>query len=151
MLAPGGPQEAVQLVDVRDLADWILAAAGAGLTGPFDGIGAPMTREEFHAALGAGVGSRQSLTWVDQEFLVAHEVAPWMGPRSLPFWLPLPQYAGFLSRDVTPSLEAGLRTRPLAETVRDTFAAIRDASHIEAKHGLGTDEEDELLRQWHAR
>ncbi|MGI5247470.1 NAD-dependent epimerase/dehydratase family protein [Dactylosporangium sp. CA-139066] len=150
VLAPGGPGEAVQLVDVRDLADWIIRAAADGLAGPFDGIGAPMTRQEFHDGLGAGVGVTQSLTWVDQEFLTAHEVAPWAAPRSLPFWLPLPQYAGFMSRDVTPSIEAGLRIRPLADTVRDTFAAFRDATHIDAKHGLGIDEEIELLREWHA-
>ncbi|MFG2036471.1 NAD-dependent epimerase/dehydratase family protein [Dactylosporangium sp. NPDC048998] len=148
VLAPGEPGEAVQLVDVRDLADWILAAAGAGLAGAFDGIGAPMTRREFHQGLAEGAGVPQTLTWVTQEFLLERGVAPWSGPRSLPFWLPLPQYAGFMDRDVTPSIAAGLRTRPLAETVRDTLAAIRDGSHIDGDNGLGIDEEAELLQEW---
>jgi hypothetical protein len=52
---------------------------------------------------------------------------------------------------VSASIAAGLRTRPLAETVRDTLAAFRDAAHIDANNGLGIDEEAELLRQWHAR
>ncbi|GAA3457801.1 SDR family oxidoreductase [Dactylosporangium matsuzakiense] len=146
-LAPGGPQEAVQLVDVRDLADWIVAAGGSGLAGAYDGIGAPMTRAEFHAAF----ADEQELTWVDQDFLLANGVAPWSGPRSLPFWLPLPEYAGFLSRDVTRSLAAGLRTRALRDTVRDTAESIRDASHIDAKNGLGIDEEAQLLRDWRHR
>ncbi|WP_433613841.1 NAD-dependent epimerase/dehydratase family protein [Dactylosporangium sp. CA-139114] len=151
VLAPGGPDESVQLVDVRDLADWIIAASGSGLAGAFDGIGAPMRRAEFHAAFAEAAGVPQQLTWVAQDFLLDREVAPWSGPRSLPFWLLLPQYAGFLSRDVSASLAAGLRIRPLAETVRDTIAAIRDASHIDAKNGLGIDEEAQLLREWHER
>ncbi|MEU7870656.1 NAD-dependent epimerase/dehydratase family protein [Dactylosporangium sp. NPDC049140] len=151
VLAPGGPDEVVQLVDVRDLAEWIVDAAGAGLAGAFDGIGAPMSRAAFHAGFAGGAGVPQQLTWVDQDFLLEREVAPWAGPRSLPFWLPLPEYAGFLSRDVTPSLAAGLRTRPLDETVRDTVAAIRDTPHIDAKNGLGIEEEAQLLREWHER
>jgi 2'-hydroxyisoflavone reductase len=151
VLAPGGPDEAVQLVDVRDLADWIIAAADSGLVGAFNGVGAPMTRSAFQAGFAEGVGVPQELTWVAQDFLLEREVAPWSGPRSLPFWLPLPQYAGFMDRDVTPSLAAGLRIRPLADTVRDTFDAIRDASHIDAKNGLGIDEEAQLLREWHER
>jgi 2'-hydroxyisoflavone reductase len=151
VLAPGAPGDAVQLVDVRDLAEWIVAAAGTGLAGAFDGIGAPMTRQEFHAGLAEGAGVPSRLTWVTQEFLLEREVAPWNGPRSLPFWLPLPQYAGFMARDVTASLAAGLRTRPLAQTVRDTLAAIGDTTHIDTKSGLGIDEETELLQEWRAR
>ncbi|WP_433056821.1 NAD-dependent epimerase/dehydratase family protein [Dactylosporangium sp. CS-033363] len=151
VLAPGGPDEAVQLVDVRDLAGWIIAAAGNGLAGAYDGIGAPMTRAEFHAGFAEGVGVPQELTWVAQDFLLEHGVAPWSGPRSLPFWLPLPEYAGHMSRDVGPSVEAGLATRPLAATVRATLEAIRDASHIDPKNGLGIDEEAQLLREWHER
>jgi len=148
ILAPGDPGERVQFVDVRDLADWILLAAGTGLAGAFDGIGAPITRREFHAGLAAGVPAAQTLTWVPQEFLLEHGVAEWTGPRSLPLWLPLPQYAGFLTRDTTSALKAGLRTRPVAETVRDTLAAFGDMTHIT---GLTIDEEADLLREWHTR
>jgi hypothetical protein len=48
-------------------------------------------------------------------------------------------------------LAAGLRTRPLAQTVRDTLAAIGDTTHIDTKSGLGIDEETELLQEWRAR
>lgn len=143
ILAPGDPDDRIQLVDVRDLADWTVRAAEEGLTGTFDGIGAPMTRRDFHAGLGGG-----SLTWVSQDFLTARDVAPWSGPRSLPLWLPLPEYAGFLTHDTTPSLDAGLRPRPLPETAADTLAAFGDTRHIT---GLTEDEEVTLLREWHAQ
>lgn len=148
ILAPGDPGERVQLVDVRDLVDWTLRAAEEGLTGIFDGTGAPITRREFHAGLQAGVQTAGTLTWVPQDFLTGHDVVPWSGPRSLPLWLPLPQYAGFLTHDTTPSLAAGLRTRPLQETVADTLAAFGDAHHTT---GLTEEEEVVLLREWHAQ
>ncbi len=148
ILAPGDPGERVQLVDARDLADWTVRAAEEGLTGTFDGIGAPVTRRDLHAGLQAGTGGDGTLTWVSQDFLTAGDVTPWSGPRSLPLWLPLPEYAGFLTHDTTLSLAAGLRTRPLPETVADTLAAFSDTRHIT---GLTEDEEVALLREWHAR
>ena len=99
---PGDPDERVQFVDVRDLAAWLVTAAETGLTGPYDGIGAPMTRGEFLAGVAAGVAAEPTLTWVDQEFLAAQDVRPWMGERALPLWLPLPDYAGFMTRDTSP-------------------------------------------------
>ena len=74
-------------------------------------------------------------------------------PRSLPLWLPVPEYAGFLSRDVTPSLAAGLRPRPLGTTVRDTadwLAAVDAGSGpgTGRRIGLTEDEEAELLAAW---
>jgi nucleoside-diphosphate-sugar epimerase len=144
ILTPGDPDDRVQFVDVRDLADWTVRAAEEGLTGTFDGIGTPITRRDFHA----GFGGDGTLTWVSQDFLTAHDVEPWSGPRSLPLWLRLPEFAGFLTHDTTPSLVAGLRPRPLQETAADTLAAFSDTRHIT---GLTEEEEVALLREWHAR
>ncbi|MFY1673836.1 NAD-dependent epimerase/dehydratase family protein [Plantactinospora sp. WMMB334] len=148
VLAPGAPDEPVQLVDVRDLAGWIVAAGERGLTGTYDGTGAPTTRAAFLAEVLPG-GATPS--WVPQEFLVEQGVQPWSGPRSLPLWLPLPEYAGFMTRDVTPSLAAGLRTRPLAESVRDTAEWLAGAGPGEGQRiGLTEAEEADLLAAWHA-
>lgn len=57
-----------------------------------------------------------------QGWLIAHDVQPWMDERSLPLWLPMPEYAGFSSRDGSAAKAAGLTTRPLAETLADTLA-----------------------------
>lgn len=152
ILAPGTPDDLVQVIDVRDLAAWIVGAAERGLAGTYDGIGVPVSRRQFLADV---VGEDASLTYVPQEFLGEHEVAPWSGPRSLPLWLPVPEYAGFMSRDVTPSLTAGLRTRALAATARDTaawLAAVDAGSAPGGKSiGLTAAEEADLLAAWHAR
>ena len=77
--------------------EWLVSAARTRVSGVFDGIGAPVTRADFLAGVAAGVGvTHPELTWVDQTFLVENEVEPWAGPRSLPLWLPLPEYRWFL-------------------------------------------------------
>ncbi|MBT2507777.1 NAD-dependent epimerase/dehydratase family protein [Streptomyces sp. ISL-98] len=144
ILVPGAPEDLVQFIDVRGLAAWIVEAGEQGLTGTFDGIGAPMTWQTFLTGLADG---DITLTCVPQDFLFEQRVAPWAGPRSLPMWLPLPQCAGFMSRDVTPSLAAGLRSRPLAETARDTAGRLRGTGHAIA---LTAAEEADVLRAWNA-
>lgn len=145
VLAPGSPDDLVQLVDVRDLAAWLLDGAERRLVGVFDGIGAPFPRRQLLAETAAGVGTSPDLTWLDQDFLQAHNVMPWAGPRSIPLWLPQPEYAGLLTHDAGPALGAGLSTRPLPETARDTLRWLRDTGHRTSSAGLTADEERELL------
>jgi 2'-hydroxyisoflavone reductase len=152
ILAPGSPDDAVQVVDVRDLAAWIVRAAEGGLAGTFDGVGPVSTLADFFARVAEGLAVTPTLTWVDQAFLQAHGVDPWMGPRSLPLWLPMPEYAGLMSRDGSPSFDAGLVTRPLPETARDTLAWERAvAGRHQLAAGLTAEEEADLLRAWKAR
>jgi 2'-hydroxyisoflavone reductase len=148
VLAPGAPDDAVQFVDVRDLAQWIVHAAELGLTGIYDGIGPSMTRGDMLTACAAALDSSCEFTWIDRAFLEAHDVRRWAGPRSLPLWLPLPDYAGFATRDTTAARDAGLTVRPLAETARDTLAWLRAANGNVV--GLTAEEERAVLAAWHA-
>lgn len=148
VLAPDHADRDVQLVDVRDLAAWIVHCAETGTTGVFDGTSPVARLGDVLAQTAAGVGAAPELTWVDPDFLVEREVNPWSGARSLPLWLPLPDYAGLLSHDVTASLEAGLRIRPIEETARDTLAWLRD-NPDEMKTGLTRAEERQVLEDWH--
>ncbi|MFD5553217.1 NAD-dependent epimerase/dehydratase family protein [Streptomyces sp. NPDC127068] len=149
ILVPGAPDDLVQFVDVRDLAAWIVEAGERGLSGTFDGVGPPMT---WHAFLTGLAGDEVTLTYVPQEFLIEQRVRPWAGPRSLPMWLPLPECAGFMSRDVTPSLEAGLRPRPLARTARDSAGYGGGLEHRGTyPTALTTTQEGEVLRAWRER
>jgi len=152
ILAPGDPRDWVQWIDVRDLAMWHVDAAAAGRTGIVNGIGRPVARDEFFQAVGEGVGVEPSLTWIDQDFLTAQGIEPWMGPRSLPMWLPLPEYAGFMTRDVEGAFAAGLTQRPLADTARDTLGWLDDGTpKPEPRAGLALEEEASVLAAWHAR
>jgi nucleoside-diphosphate-sugar epimerase len=150
VLAPGGPDDAVQLVDVRDLAAWIVDSVHGGRAGVFDGIAPPMTRVEFLTLVAAGAGSAPPrLTWVDQDFLAGRGIQPWAGSRSLPLWLPLPEYGGFMTRDTAATVAAGLAVRDLRDTARDTLDWYRSVGEPALTCGLTAQDEAEALAAWH--
>jgi 2'-hydroxyisoflavone reductase len=144
VLAPGRPDDVVQVIDVRDLATWLLDAAEARTTGAFDAVGMPMPFAEMLAGTAAGVGNAEpQLTWVDSEFLEAQGVAPWAGEGSLPLWLPRPEYDGMLAHDPGPAVATGLRLRPVEETAPGCLDSDVTA--------LTPEREAEVLAAWHAR
>jgi nucleoside-diphosphate-sugar epimerase len=150
VLAPGAPEDLVQFIDVRDLAAWLVEMARTGATGVFNGVGTPMTRAEFLTSIAARLGAAAPdgpprLVWVEQERLVAEGVRPWAGERSLPLWLPLPEYAAFMNRDVHSSIATGLATRPAADTAVDTLAWYRAAGSPPLRCGLTAEDEADLL------
>jgi nucleoside-diphosphate-sugar epimerase len=151
VLAPGTPDDLVQFIDVADLAAWIVTAAEQRIVGTYDGVAPPMLRGEFLSRIAEAIGVPAQLTWVGQDFLLAREVNPWSGPRSLPMWLPLPEYAGLMAHDVSTALAAGLTIRDLGESARTTLSWERDREARGAQApvaGLTQDEEVALLRQW---
>jgi 2'-hydroxyisoflavone reductase len=150
VLAPGDPADTMQVADVRDLAAWAVTACEQRTTGVYDGVGTVLPMSDLLAQCAEGVASEVTWTWVDQEFLQAQEVEPWMGPGAIPLWLPRPEYDGLPAHDVQPSLDAGLTIRPLADTTRDTLAWL-EATPDAVVSGIGLDREKELLAAWHAR
>ena len=143
VLAPGSPDDVVQVIDVRDLAAWLLDACEAPTTGAFDGVGEPLTISALLTEVAAGVGTEPQLTWVDTAFLSSQDVQPWAGEGSIPLWLPRPDYDGMMSHSTQPAIDAGLRLRPVAETARDTLG--------ETPIAITAERECELLAAWHAR
>lgn len=149
VLAPGRPEDLVQYIDVRDLAEWILDTAESGATGTHDGICPPITREQFLTGIATALGAEPEFTWVAQEFLLEHGVNPWAGEESLGLWLPLPEYGGFLSHDPASALDAGLRIRPLRETTLHWYANRAETPTLLAN--LSREKEAAVLAAWHAR
>ncbi len=148
VLAPGRPEDPTQLIDVRDLAAYLVDCAERRTPGVLDGTGTQQTWGEFLAGVAEGVADQPpDLMWVSQEFLLNHEVAPWSGPNSLPVWVPQPDFAGLVGHDVSAALATGLRLRPLAETARDTLAWLR-AGPDAATTGISRAREAELLAAW---
>ena len=148
VLAPGDPADLMQVIDVRDLAVWIVDSAETRRTGVFDGVGPAMPMADLLGQAADGVDGSVTFTWVDQEFLAGQGVEPWAGPESVPLWLPRPEYDGLPAHDATPSLEAGLSIRPVADTTRDTVAWL-DATPDAVVSGISRDRERELLDAWH--
>ena len=151
VLAPEPRDYGVQVIDVRDLAGWILTMAEAGRTGVFGATGPqePLTMAGILEACVRVSGSDATLTWVEQAFLLDAGVEPW---SEVPLWIPIAGYEGFMAADVRRAIGAGLTFRPVEETIRDTLAW--DATlppHREVNAGLTPDREAELLRAWRDR
>jgi 2'-hydroxyisoflavone reductase len=145
ILAPGPPDRNTRWIDARDLASWMLDLLERGQGGVFNATNEGVPWGELLA--GADV------TWVTDEFLREHEVGQWM---ELPLWIP--DEPGITDTDVSRALGAGLRFRPVQDTVRDT--AAWDAEHgseiTPALTGVGgagmaPERERELLAAWHER
>lgn len=153
VLAPGDPGRQVQVIDARDLAAWTVQCAERGVTGTFNATG-PATRTSMRELLEAcreGTGSDATFTCVDETFLEAEKVGPWM---ELPLWLPESNAdtRGMLAVSIDRALAAGLTFRPLAETARDTLAWHRTRPEgTKLKAGLARERERELLAKWRAR
>jgi nucleoside-diphosphate-sugar epimerase len=152
VVAPGEPERPVQLVDARDLAAWMLDLAEQGTAGAFNGTapaGVTTMRDALEAAV-AATGSGARLRWVPDDVLLAHEVEPW---DELPIWIPPEAGAGTWTVGTEGAQATGLRCRPIAETVADTWAWLRDGGaeaigdwHAENRpRGLTAERERELL------
>jgi len=157
VLVPGSADDPVQVIDVRDLAVWIVRCAEQRRTGVFDALAQAQTRAAFTDAVAAAVReaglldpTRVRFTEVEQQFLLDQGVEPWMGEHAVPVWLPLPDYAGMMNHDVTASYDAGLVTRPLSETAADTLRWLQQTPDAPVT-GWSRQEEEKVLAAWHAR
>lgn len=130
VLAPGPPDLDLQFIDVRDLAAWTLDAAQKGLAGPYNVVapaGHTTTAELLHACIDA-TGADAELVWVDPAVLEEAGVQPW---TQLPIWIPPgPLHDTMHRADVTAATTAGLRCRPAAETVADTWRWMRSIASL---------------------
>lgn len=143
VLAPEPRDQPVQFIHAGDLADWILANAERGGAGVFNATGpeSPLTMEELLEAIWKATGSGAQLIWVDEGTLVERGVEAW---SDLPLWLAPganPESANFLAVNVSKALNAGLRFRPLAKTIRDALEQAKPSPDA----GLDPGRERELL------
>lgn len=122
VLVPDAPDWPVEIVDVRDLAAWLVGCAAAGRGGVFNAAGPTITLREALETAAHAAGARPAWRAASADFLTEHEVAAWMGPRSLPLWVDDPAFAGFCDRDNGAAVRAGLVFRPYAELFRDALA-----------------------------
>ncbi|MCW2542599.1 MAG: hypothetical protein JWM40_151 [Frankiales bacterium] len=150
VVAPGRPERPWQFVDVRDLAAWMNAGVANHLTGPFD-LTCPsghVTTASFLAAVREATGNKAELVWIDQDTVLASGAQPWV---QLPGWIPEgDDFAGFMEGDTTAAINTGLVSRPVEQTVADTWAWLQadgepDYGPGGNRHGLPEDIEQALL------
>ena len=128
VLVPDIPDAPSQVLDARDLAAWIVDAAGRGDVGTFDAVGPVMRFADMLSTCAEATGFDGKVYAATPQWLTEHDVAHWAGPESLPLWLP-PELASMTARSGALAAGAGLERRPLTETVGDVL-------HYEHQMGL---------------
>ncbi len=147
ILAPEKPDVPIQIIDVRDLADFIIELIQQNVSGIFNATG-----PNHELTLGAMLdtcklvsASDAKFKWASVEFLNQNQVAPW---SDMPVWVPdAPEDAGFSRVDISKAIRAGLKFMPLETTIHDTleWEKSRPSDH-EWRAGLKPEREKELLR-----
>ena len=147
VLVPDELDAPAQVVDARDIADFLITAIERGRHGTVNAVGPaqPITLGGFFAACRATCGPDARLAPRSRAFLEQQHVEPW---SDLPLWVPLGTgYDGIVTVDPSRAIARGFRHRPLDETLRDTLAWARDARDPEAlQAGLAPEREAALLR-----
>ncbi|AYG79953.1 hypothetical protein DWB77_02072 [Streptomyces hundungensis] len=153
VLAPGNPAQTIAPVDARDVATFACGRVEAGRGAEVFNLTAPKnhaTMGSFLRACIEVIGAEATLEWVDEDWLLDQGVKQW---TELPLWR---TYPGTWTVSGVRAQEAGLRCRPLSETVADTWAWLSSgetavenerAAHI----GLSEEKEATLLTAWDAR
>jgi 2'-hydroxyisoflavone reductase len=146
VLAPQRPDAVTQIIDVRDLSDFIIKLIEENASGVYNATG-----PDYELTLGKllevskQVGSSDAnFKWASVEFLNHNKVEAW---SDMPAWIPDDEEGIGLARvDTSKAIRAGLKFRPLEETVRDTlqWAQTRPPGY-EWKAGLTAEREAEVL------
>ena len=147
-LAPGRLDGPIQIIDVRDLTEWCLDLAEQRVTGVFNTVGpaSRVTMQEFLHGCKIVLGSDNSFTWVEQQFLLDREVRAYM---EMPLWIPRedPPYG---TAQCQKAMAAGLKFRPIGDTIRDTLAwSNTRADDHRWRAGMTAEREAEILAAWH--
>ncbi|RZA31121.1 MAG: NAD-dependent epimerase/dehydratase family protein [Lysobacteraceae bacterium] len=150
MLVPGDGTDPLQIIDGRDLGEWMVRLAENGTLGTFNACGPDYvlgTDAMLHGCQ-AVTGGPVAFTHVTPEFIEKHQVELpiWVSSRAGP-------YAGYGQVSNARALQAGLSFRPLATTVADLLAWFRSLPaerQASLRAGITRQREAELLKAWHA-
>jgi 2'-hydroxyisoflavone reductase len=153
VMAPGDGTDWAQIIDVRDLGQFLVHLVEEEAKGTFVATGpeAPLTMAGMLYGIRATTSSHVTFTWVDSEFLQEHEVGGWM---EMPVWVhPSEEMRGFSSYDCSKAIHAGLTFRPLADTALDTLKwwEAKPEDEKELRTGIDPEKEARVLAAWHAR
>lgn len=145
VLTPEPGDSLTQLIDVRDLAQWIMTAAAQRTAGIFNAVGETRSLADHLALAREVAGHTGEVVTAPTEWLRAQGVEPWAGPKSLSLWLPMADYAGFSARDGRRAVAAGLARRPVRETLADTLDWERTRKRGTARRAGLSDEDEAAL------
>lgn len=154
VLAPGEPSDPVQVIDVRDLADFILTTLERGHVGVHNvnGPAEPLGIGALLDACKRVSGSDARFTWADNAFLEAQQIAAW---SDMPVWVPpIGDGVGLTTTVSARAIARGLTYRPLDDTIKatlDWWATLPPERQSKLRAGITREREAAVLAAWHAQ
>ena len=148
VLAPGPADAPAQVIDVRDMAEWMVTLLEREASGAFHAVSPPPPfsfADQLEVIRSTVSPAGTELTWVDAGFLTAEG----LDDGTLPLWSGGGQESLLMAADPAAALATGLRPRPLEDTVRDTWEWARTREQPSAP-GLDPARETDVLQRWHA-
>src|SRR5438128_3513455 len=151
VLAAGNPNDPVQFIDARDLAEWTIRMVENGETRIYNATGPakPLGIGAMLDGIKDAEKSNATFTWVNEEFLTQQKVEPW---SDMPVWTG--KESGLARTNISRALAKGLTFRPLADTARDTlswFKSLPKDRQSKLRAGLTAERGAEVLAAWHKR
>jgi len=150
VLAPGGQDDPIQVIDARDMAGWIVSLCERARPGTFHAVSPPPPYGfgDLLDAIAAEVAPPGTdLIWVDKEFLLAEGE----DAASLPLWPGGDSESDINTADPAAACAAGLAPRPIRQTIADIHSAEAvSPTPPRSGTGLTADREAELLARWRA-
>jgi 2'-hydroxyisoflavone reductase len=158
-IGPGSGDDHVQVVDVKDVARFLVLAIERSVHGTFNLTGLPMTFRDFVGRCKTVMRSSAEFVWIPRDFLHQQglDPAPWNSPTTpsyggkFPFWHPEPERRGIYQISSTKALDAGWERRPFTETALDCLWAFELlGSDFQWTDELPRDVEQQALDRWAA-
>lgn len=153
MAVPGSPDDPVQIIDVRDLAEFIITCIERNTTGVFNALGPAnkaLTMGKLLESCSRVTGGKPEITWLPLDFLEGK-----LTGMEFPIWIPSSgETAGFHQIDVSKPVAAGLKFRPIDDTVSALMAwwkTLPESRRNEVRAGIKPDAEAAMLKAFRER
>jgi hypothetical protein len=128
----------VQVIDVRDVASWIVDASRESLTGTFNVVGDQYTLADVIKKAAVLADYSGTMVEATESWLIEHNVNYWAGPRSLPLWLPW--------SDAAHGQRSNFAFRRAHGRMRSIEMTLADSLEDERRRGLGRERKSGLTR-----
>lgn len=149
VLAPSGPDNPVQVIDVRDLTAWMIHCLEERVVGVFNATGPKETLGGMLASCRRAGGGDAKVIYAGAAFLKEQKVGHW---DDLKDWQS-EEGPGLWQIDSSKAVKAGLRHRSGDATASDTWkwwSALPEERRQRLRAGLTPEREKEVLSAWKA-
>ncbi|MCC6894421.1 MAG: hypothetical protein IT321_16505 [Anaerolineae bacterium] len=117
----GRPEQGVQVIHARDMADWLLKAVDQKLSGAYNLTGRPVKMNDLLDTVVSLTGKNTTVSYVGDELLKVRDIPPVDG---VGYWVPA-EAEGIMRANVDKVFAAGYTERPLRQSISETLEWLR--------------------------